>query len=751
MKRHLIHRAICALPALLATSALAQTNSTVTVTGAAEPAAAEKVDPARLRAGTSDTASMLRDVPGVSLYGAGGVSSLPAIHGLADDRLRIKIDGMDLIASCPNHMNPALSYLDPAQVTQLSVHAGLAPVSVGGDSIGGSIVAESAPPTFVAPGEASRTGGEIGLTWRDNGDALRGHVALRHSTASFALTYTGARAESENPEAGGAFKTVAATGRAGHQLPLDEIGSSAYRSENHALSLAWRNAAHLFEARLGLQDLPYQNYPNQRMDMLDNQQERIALRYRGAMSWGTLEARAYHESVEHLMDFGADKRFWYGSASGGPTASAGNPCSPIGTTCATGMPMRTAGKTLGATAQASVDLAGGSMLRLGAEMQRYDLDDWWPPSGSGMWPLTFWNIRDGQRDRDALFAEWDGKLDSSWRATAGLRAERVTSDAGAVRGYDPNTNGMGMMVSNQKRDADAFNARDRRRSDGNVDVSAVVRQATATRDIEFGIARKTRSPNLYERYTWSTWSMAAVMNNFVGDGNGYIGNLDLEPEVAHTLGASVEWHAADRAWSVKLAPWITSVSDFIDARRCTSGASCTAGNTTTATQFVVLQYVNADARLHGIDLSGHLPLAKNAWGDWQLGGTLSWIDGENRDTGDGLYNIMPLHLRLTLGHKLGAWDNRMEVVAVDAKTDVSHVRNEIRTAGHAIANLRLAYATPRWRLDFGFENLFDKAYDLPLGGAYVGQGTTMSINAVPWGIAVPGPGRTIYAGGTLMF
>ncbi|MDP2155352.1 MAG: TonB-dependent receptor, partial [Sulfuricella sp.] len=47
---------------------------------------------APMRSSTSDTASLLRDVPGVSLYGAGGVSSLPVIHGMADDRLRIKVD-----------------------------------------------------------------------------------------------------------------------------------------------------------------------------------------------------------------------------------------------------------------------------------------------------------------------------------------------------------------------------------------------------------------------------------------------------------------------------------------------------------------------------------------------------------------------------------------------------------------------------------------------------------------------------------
>ncbi|MDD3484113.1 TonB-dependent receptor plug domain-containing protein, partial [Azovibrio restrictus] len=83
---------------------------------------------AGMRAATSDTASLLRDVPGVSLYGAGAVSSLPALRGLADDRLRIKVDGMDLVASCPNHMNPPLSYVDPSEVERIQVYAGIAPV-----------------------------------------------------------------------------------------------------------------------------------------------------------------------------------------------------------------------------------------------------------------------------------------------------------------------------------------------------------------------------------------------------------------------------------------------------------------------------------------------------------------------------------------------------------------------------------------------------------------------------------------------
>ncbi len=49
--------------------------------------------------------------------------------------------------------------------------------------------------------------------------------------------------------------------------------------------------------------MPYQLYPNQRMDLLDNEQKRVNLRYLGQFDWGMLEARAYHETVDHFMDF----------------------------------------------------------------------------------------------------------------------------------------------------------------------------------------------------------------------------------------------------------------------------------------------------------------------------------------------------------------------------------------------------------------------------------------------------------------
>lgn len=709
-------------------------------------------DIAGRRAATSDSASLLRDIPGVTLYGAGGVSSLPAIHGLADDRLRIKVDGMDLIAACPNHMNSPLSHIDPSAVENVKVYAGVSPVSVGGDSIGGGIVVESAPAAFAKPGEGRLLKGEAGTFYRSNGDARGANLAVTLASENVSLGYTGAYAEADNYQAGDNFKTYTFTGRPGHTLARDEAGSTAYESLNQALNLAWKNDDHLFDFKYGRQHIPDENYPNQRMDMTDNVSDQFNLAYTGKQDWGTLKARAYYEHTEHEMDFGDDKRYWYGAASGGNNPPGGNatPCAPIGPNCAAGMPMYTDGKNTGLTLAADIRLARGDILRVGGEYQAYRLDDWWTPSGSMMWPGTFWNINDGRRDRYALFGEWETRKER-WTHILGLRHETVDMDSGDARGYKTNLAGApmpGTDVGNQIAESTAFNARSHDKTDHNWDLSWLARYVpNTTRGLEIGLAQKTRSPNLYERYTWSTWQMAALMNNFVGDGNGYVGNLNLKPETARTLSLSADWHdAAKEKWGLKLTPYYTHVKDYIDARRVTNNAN----------QFNVLQYANQSARLYGIDLSGHALVARaTGYGDFTVKGLMSYTRGKNRDTDDNLYNIMPLNAKLALAQRLGAWRNTLEGEFVARKEDVSSVRNEMETPGYGLIHLRSRYEQKTWSVDFGIENLFDRLYYLPLGGAYVGQGTTMTNPPLPnypqWGTPVPGPGRSLYVGLNVKF
>lgn len=159
-----------------------------------------------------------------------------------------------------------------------------------------------------------------------------------------------------------------------------------------------------------------------------------------------------------------------------------------------------------------------------------------------------------------------------------------------------------------------------------------------------------------------------------------------------------------------------------------------------------LRYANQSARIHGLDLSGQMPLADTSWDSFGLRALVNYTRAENRDTGDGLYNIQPLEARLTLDHGYGPWSNALELEVVTDKDEVSDVRNKIKTPAYGLVHLRGTY---RWRdlwVDLGAENLLDENYDLPTGGAYLGQGSTMSLSGVPWGIAVPGMGRSLYAG-----
>lgn len=712
----------------------------ITLPAAASAQETEAANNARRRVYSSDAADLLQEVPGVSLVGAGGVSSLPAIHGLADDRLRVKVDGMDLIAACPNHMNPALSYFDPSQVGTLRVYAGLTPVSVGGDSIGGTIIAETAEPAFAARGQDAVLQGEAGTFYRSNGAGQGGNIAATFAGERLSVSYSGTLAQADNYEAGGAFRSFVETGRDGHTLPVDEVGSSGYETRNHRLAFALRSERQLLEIGLGYQDMPYQLYPNQRMDLLENTQRVVNTRWFGQFERLALEARVYHEQVEHFMDFGADKRYWYGSNSG-----TGAPCSPIrfmgdpAGTCAAGMPMYTEGLTTGAALRADIRVGADDLLRAGLEYQRYRLDGWWPASGGGMGPGTFWNIRDGERDRQALFVEWEAQPGTQWTTSLGLRFERVETDAGDVQGYSTMPNAPGRQYA----EASAFNARDRRRSDDNWDFSALARwEAAPTVEVEFGYAHKLRSPSLYERYPWSTWMMAATMNNFVGDGNGYVGNPDLEPEAADTISATLTWHSTDGRHELRVAPYYTRVEDYIDAVR---RVTFTPGN------FNVLSYANQTARLQGVDLSGRMPLGQTPIGEFGLQAVVSYVDGRNRVSGDDLYNVMPLNARLRLTHRRGGWDNSLELVAVTDKDSVAGVRNEIPTAGYELVNLSASYSWQRIRVDLAVENLLDRFYSLPLGGAYIGQGRTMSMTGIPWGIAVPGRGRSVNVGLTARF
>ena len=639
------------------------------------------------RFATNDTASLLEGTPGVSIYTGGGVSSLPVINGLADDRLKIVVDGMSITSACPNHMNPALSYVDPTALGELRVYAGIVPVSQGGDSIGGAIIVKSAPPVF-AQGEGFKASGNVTAFHRGNGNVGSMSMKADAATQSFSIGYVGNAVQAENYQDG--------QGR--------DVVASHYKVRNNTLNLAALAGSDLWTLTLVWQDIPYQGYPNQSMDMTYNKSASVNAGYTGVFTWGTLEARVYRQHVRHKMDVLQDKAAVAGLA---PADSY--------------MPMDTDAVDLGYSFTAAMPLNEKQSLRLGHEFHRYTLDDWWPPlmGSMAMEPNTFWNVNGGQRERLALFAELDTVLRNQWSTQMGARMEHVSMKTGNVQGYYDASSPFGDAYQS---DAVAFNAKDHVRNDLNWDLTASARylpSREATFDI--GLSRKTRSPNLHERYTWSSEAMmAGLMNNWFGDLNSYVGNLDLKPEVAYSIKVSADWHDAELAnWQVKVAPFYTYVNDYINA---VANTSPNPYNMSMLMGRQSLTFANQDAQLYGVDISARKYLGK-AYGDWAIRGTLSYTRGKTT-SGENLYNIMPLNARVTIDHSLGAWSNALEAVMVAAKADVSAVRVERPTADYAVVNFRTTYKLNKSvRLDAGIDNLFNRQYDLPLGGLeYVSAG-----------------------------
>ncbi|MDD5612692.1 MAG: TonB-dependent receptor, partial [Gallionella sp.] len=409
------------------------------------------------RSNTSDAARLLDGQPGVSLSGAGGVSSLPVVHGMADDRVRVKVDGMDLISACANHMNSPLSYIDPANVASVKVFAGITPVSIGGDSIGGTVQVDSAAPVFARAGEGTLLKGEAGVFYRSNNAAQGGNLSATIAGEDVSVRYTGSTARARNYTAGGVFHAAGVSpkplpaGLAGAYLAGDEVGSSKFQATNHAFDLALRRDNHLLELKLGQQSIPYQGFPNQRMDMLKNDSQQFNLNYTGQYGWGTLHARGYNEHTRHYMNFLPEKQ-----------------------QSLLGMPMDTNGQNSGLVLKGDVILSERDMLRVGAEYQRYRMSDWWSPVAAAgmMGGGIFQNINNGQRDRLGAFGEWEANWNQQWLSQLGLRYESVTMNTGTVQGYNT------MMYGNPLLPASipgAFNAANRARSDGNLDVTALAR------------------------------------------------------------------------------------------------------------------------------------------------------------------------------------------------------------------------------------------------------------------------------------
>ncbi|TMM43993.1 TonB-dependent receptor [Colwellia ponticola] len=619
---------------------------------------------------------------GVDFSAAGGVSNLPILNGMMGERIKVLVDGADVTAACANHMNPPLSYISSNQISSYSVVAGISPVSAGGDNIAGVINVNSISPLYSENSELGFHSGYVSARYRsvDNGRSVG--VGARMASDTLSVNYQGAFTDADSYEDGNG----------------DVVLDTLYRSQNHSLTAAMRDDKQQLVVKLTHQKIPYQGFANQYMDMVDNTSYGVVAQYKRDLENSDFEGQLNWHSVKHEMGFFTPEKMGM-------------------------MPMETDAEDISYTLKWRLNLSNTSTLLLGQEYFDYRLDDWWPAvEGSMMMgPNDYVNINNGKRQRIAAFAEYENQLNTQWWLSAGVRVESVHTDVDDVQGYNNGMSGMDVSMPigpNNTTAATEFNALDKDRDDTLVDVSLLLSyQMTDNDELQFGLARKNRAPSLYERYSWGVNSMSTRMIGWYGDGNGYIGNPDLEAETAHTFSATYTKSAKDERWNVSTHVWYTEVSDYIDADvvRSLLGSE-------PAAQRNVLQFTNVDATLYGLKIDALYNFYESrALGKWQLKAGVINTRGTRDDTNQPLYQIKPLQTKLGLHQKLGKFDNSLTWQWVDTKTRVDDNRLENQTDSYQLVNLSSKVTVDALTLSIEATNLFDQYYQLPLGGVSVAQ------------------------------
>ncbi|HKK16103.1 MAG TPA: TonB-dependent receptor, partial [Gammaproteobacteria bacterium] len=568
-----------------------------------------------------DSAGLLRHVPGASFNDNGPISGQPQYRGMYGPRMNVRIDNMYVNSGGPNWMDPPLHYMPSSLLESIEVYRGIAPVS-SGSGIGGYIEAKTKSSHFTADKEFSFHG-DMSVTGRsvDEGYSVGGLLSL--ANRNHRLHVLGDRDDGGDLEFGDG--EISATE---HERDIYGFGY-AYRTGNHEAGFDYRH-----------QDTGNTGTPSLPLDIAFFDTNIFRGDYKGQLGKVKIEAGLSYSDIEHQMDnfslrSPTDFFALNGVAVDPRFVNAGS-------------------DSLGYSLKGTMPFGKGD-LKLGfdGKLDEHDATVFNPDQAS----FFVTNFNDATHDEYSFFAETLQKLNERFDLELGVRYTRVETDAGDVDAIVTPGGGIAPPVAMLR---DRFNAADRSREDDNVDwVARLDYHASDNLTVELGFARKTRSPYYIERYAW----IPLEVNAGLGDGNNYVGNINLDPEVSHQVELGLDWQFDRFYFSPR--GFYRRVDDYIQGVPVTDSTIITVGGVNG--DATPLQFANVDAELYGADANWGIMLSNR----WQLDGVISYVRGKRRDIGDNLYRIAPLNANFSLTHHRATWQATLESVFVARQENIS--------------------------------------------------------------------------------
>lgn len=631
----------------------------------------------------ADSAAALRKLPGASSNNNGPLTGIQQYRGMFGNRVDVAVDGMHITSGGPNLMDPPLHYAPGSTLESITLYRGIAPVSVAQEAIGGAIVATSNRGAF-GNEQSFGLNGYLNASGQTVNDSWLGNGLLALSNKHHKL-YLSGLSESGNDA----------------RFPKGSIRPSAYQRERIAGGYAWQAGNHQLEFSAVRSTSRDAGTPALPMDIshIDGDLYRGEYQFRNA-HWA-LEASLHANEVDHGMSNNQQR-----------------PAPP--------MTMRYRDNATSSRGQGySLVLeryTSNAIWRLGSDGQR-DLhnSDISNPTDASFFVVNF---NDSQRQVLGVFGETEWRLGSDWELSGGLRVNQVRMDSDEVSAS------MAMMMPGVRTLMQRFNSADRSSDDRNIDwLLRANWNPIPAWTITAALARKSRSAAYQEKFLWLPLQSAGGL----ADGNNYIGDLDLKPEVAHEVELGFDWQSNGALLSPRF--FYRHVDNYIQGVPSTNAVANAVSQMMSGSD--PLQFANVEARLYGMDMNWRAPLSDA----WSLYGIVNYIRGEREDIDDDLYRIAPPNTTIGLRMQQANWEASVETLAYMRQNHVSDTNGEGTTPGHAILNL-----AAQWNiragvtLGLGIDNVLNREYRDHLNGVNRAVNNDIAV-----GEKLPGWGRNAYA------
>jgi iron complex outermembrane recepter protein len=594
-----------------------------------------------------ETGDLLRDMAGVSGSRMGGHGTDPVIRGLGQTRINVLLDGAFVHGACPNRMDPPTAYAPASGYDRIIVIRGVNTLEYGGGP-GGSVLLERETSRFV---EDEGPRGQFRAGYRGNSNSTEASVDLSAGKPAGFLRVLGSWLDADDYDDG-----------AGNPV------RSAFEERSAGVIAGWTPDDHTrLEFSAEGQRLRDELFAGAGMDSPKSDNDVFRLKYGraelGALS--SLKAELAISRVDHVMD----------------NYSLREPPSPMMRMRAPASSDTDSGRLVGEIEH------GDQRWRFGLAVQNNARDAIRVNDFNGMLNSLLWP--GVSIDQTGVFFEHHLALSGRQRLISGLRYDRVRARASRTDGQPD-----GNLLSPNALYALYYgpNADGRRRTEHNG--SGLLR---FERDMSglpgtwyAGLSRTVRTADATERYIASNAAMPSGR---------WVGNPTLNPERHHQ--AELGLFLRKNGWDLEGSLFFNDISDYILRDRFRES-----GNMATV-------YRNIDARLWGGEFSAGLRFADG----WRADLGLGYVRARNRDDGRPIAQTPPLEASAGLEYRAERWQASIRALAagrqrrVDDDPSTGSGLDSGQTPGWVVFNLGARYElSPRWLLDLGVDNLFDREY-----------------------------------------